>query len=87
MIKVTKDILTYCTCQRAWRLLVDVSSDSFDHGRSKFNVRNNVLERAGAVKITGYADGVIIEDYLGQKIDDIQSIQKYGVDISDIGSD
>ena len=47
-------------------------------------VRNNVLERVEAVKATGYADEVIIEDYLGQKIDDIQ---KYDVDIFAIGSD
>ncbi len=61
-----------------------VTSDSFDRGRGKLNVRNNVLERVEAVKATGYADEVIIEDYLGQKIDDIQ---KYDVDIFAIGSD
>lgn len=65
-------------------LIVGVTSDSFDKGRGKLNVRNNVLERVEAVKETGYADEVIIEDYLGQKIDDIQ---KYNVDIFAIGSD
>lgn len=65
-------------------LIVGVTSDSFDVGRGKMNVRNNVLERIEAVKATGYADEVIIEDYLGQKIDDIQ---KYDVDIFAIGSD
>ena len=65
-------------------LIVGVTSDSFDRGRGKLNVRNNVLERIDAVKATGYADEVIIEDYLGQKIDDIQ---KYDVDIFAIGSD
>ena len=65
-------------------LIVGVTSDSFDQGRGKLNVRNNVLERVEAVKATGYADEVIIEDYLGQKIDDIQ---KYDVDIFAIGSD
>ena len=65
-------------------LIVGVTSDSFDKGRGKLNVRNNVLERVEAVKATGYADEVIIEDYLGQKIDDIQ---KYDVDIFAIGSD
>jgi glycerol-3-phosphate cytidylyltransferase len=65
-------------------LIVGVTSDSFDRGRGKLNVRNNVLERVEAVKATGYADEVIIEDYLGQKIDDIQ---KYDVDIFAIGSD
>lgn len=65
-------------------LIVGVTSDSFDRGRGKLNVRNNVLERVEAVKNTGYADEVIIEDYLGQKIDDIQ---RYDVDIFAIGSD
>lgn len=65
-------------------LIVGVTSDSFDRGRGKLNVRNNVLERVEAIKATGYADEVIIEDYLGQKIDDIQ---KYDVDIFAIGSD
>lgn len=65
-------------------LIVGVTSDSFDRRRGKLNVKNNVLERVDAVKATGYADKVIIEDYVGQKIDDIQ---KYGVDIFAIGSD
>lgn len=65
-------------------LIVGVTSDSFDRGRGKLNVCNNVLERVEAVKATGYADEVIIEDYLGQKIDDIQ---KYDVNIFAIGSD
>lgn len=65
-------------------LIIGVTSDSFDRGRGKLNVRNNVLERVEAVKATGYADEVIIEDYVGQKIDDIQ---KYDVDIFAIGSD
>ena len=65
-------------------LIVGVTSDSFDRGRGKLNVRNNVLERVEAVKATGYADEIIIEDYVGQKIDDIQ---KYNVDVFAIGSD
>lgn len=65
-------------------LIVGVTSDSFDRGRGKLNVRNNVLERVEAVKATGYADEIIIEDYLGQKIDDIL---RYDVDIFAIGSD
>ena len=65
-------------------LIVGVTSDNFDRGRGKLNVRNNVLERVEAVRATGYADEIIIEDYLGQKIDDIQ---KYDVDIFAVGSD
>lgn len=65
-------------------LIVGVTSDSYDRERGKLNVRNNVLERVEAVKATGYADEVIIEDYVGQKIDDIQ---RYDIDIFAIGSD
>ena len=65
-------------------LIVGVTNDNFDRERGKLNVRNNVLERVEAVRATGFADQVIIEDYVGQKIDDIQ---KYDVDIFAIGSD
>jgi glycerol-3-phosphate cytidylyltransferase len=65
-------------------LIVGVTNDSFDRERGKLNVRNNVLERVEAVKATGFVDQVIIEDYIGQKIDDIL---KYDVDIFAIGSD
>ena len=65
-------------------LIVGVTNDNFDRDRGKLNVRNNVLERVEAVRATGLADQIIIEDYVGQKIDDIQ---KYDVDIFAIGSD
>lgn len=65
-------------------LIVGVTNDNFDRERGKLNVQNNVLERVDAVKATGLADLIIIEDYIGQKIDDIQ---KYDVDIFAIGSD
>jgi glycerol-3-phosphate cytidylyltransferase len=65
-------------------LIVGVTNDNFDRERGKLNVCNNVLERVEAVKATGLVDKVIIEDYVGQKIDDIQ---RYNVDIFAIGSD
>ena len=65
-------------------LIVGVTNDSFDQDRGKLNVKNNVLERVEAVRATGYADQIIIEDYIGQKIDDIQ---KYDIDIFTVGSD
>lgn len=65
-------------------LIVGVTNDNFDRDRGKLNVRNNVLERVDAVRATGLADQIIIEDYVGQKIDDIQ---RYNVDIFAIGSD
>ena len=59
-------------------------ADTFDLERGKMNTCNNMMERIEAVKATGIADQIVIEEYKGQKIDDIQ---KYGVDIFAIGSD
>lgn len=59
-------------------LIVGVTTDNFDLERGKLNVRNNVMERIENVRKTGLADEIIIEEYLGQKIDDIQ---RYDVDI------
>ena len=42
------------------------------------------MERIEAVKATGLADEIIIEEYEGQKIDDIK---RYEVDIFTVGSD
>lgn len=65
-------------------LIVGVTSDSYDRERGKLNVHNDVLKRIKAVKETGLADEIIIEEYIGQKIDDIQ---RYNVDVFAIGSD
>lgn len=65
-------------------LIVGVTTDDFDLERGKLNTRDSVMKRVQAVKDTGYADEVIIEEYKGQKIDDIQ---KYNVDVFAIGSD
>ena len=65
-------------------LIVGVTTDNFDLERGKMNTCNNVMERIEAVKATGLADQIVIEEYKGQKIDDIQ---RYGVDIFAIGSD
>lgn len=65
-------------------LIVGVTTDNFDLERGKMNTCNNVMERIEAVKSTGLADQIVIEEYRGQKIDDIQ---KYGVDIFAVGSD
>ena len=42
------------------------------------------MERIEAVRKTGLADEIIVEEYDGQKIDDIK---KYGIDIFTVGSD
>ena len=65
-------------------LIVGVTTDNFDMERGKLNTRDSVMKRVQVVKETGYADEVIIEEYKGQKIDDVL---KYNVDVFAIGSD
>lgn len=65
-------------------LIVGVTSDAFDKSRGKLNVQQSVVERIEAVKATGLADEIIVEEYEGQKISDII---KYNIDIFAIGSD
>jgi len=65
-------------------LIVGVTSDDFDKTRGKINVQQSLEERVAAVQATGIADKVIIEEYEGQKIDDIR---RYGIDIFTVGSD
>lgn len=65
-------------------LIVGVTSDAFDRQRGKLNVQQPLSERIEAVKATGLADLIIVEEYEGQKIADIQ---KYKVDIFTVGSD
>ncbi len=65
-------------------LIVGVTSDDFDKQRGKINVQQTLEERIAAVRETGLADKIIVEEYEGQKIDDIK---RYGVDIFTVGSD
>ena len=65
-------------------LIVGVTADDFDKTRGKINVQQSLMERVLAVKKTGLADEIIIEEYEGQKIDDIL---RYNVDIFTVGSD
>lgn len=76
LLKRAKDLGDY--------LIVGVTTDNFDLERGKMNTCNNVMERIEAVRATGLADQILIEEYRGQKVDDIQ---KYGVDVFAIGSD
>ena len=95
MIKVitygTYDVLHYGhirLLERAKKLgdylIVGVTSSDYDKYRGKINVEQPLIERIKAVKDTGLADEIIVEEYEGQKIDDIIS---YGIDIFAIGSD
>ena len=65
-------------------LIVGVTTENFDATRGKLNVQESLMCRIENVKASGLADEIIIEEYEGQKINDIQ---KYKVDIFAIGSD
>lgn len=65
-------------------LIVGVTADDFDKTRGKINVQQPLMERVEAVRKTGLADEIIIEEYEGQKIDDVK---KYNIDIFTVGSD
>ncbi len=65
-------------------LIVGVTADDFDKTRGKINVQQSLMERLEAVRATGIADEIIIEEYEGQKIDDIR---RYDIDIFTVGSD
>ena len=65
-------------------LIVGVTADDFDKTRGKINVQQSLMERIEGVRATGLADEIIVEEYEGQKIDDIR---RYGVDIFTVGSD
>lgn len=65
-------------------LIVGVTSDDFDKRRGKINVKQSLTERIEALRETGLADEIIVEEYEGQKIDDIKRLC---VDIFAIGSD
>lgn len=65
-------------------LIVGVTADDFDKKRGKINVHQSLMERIESVRATGLADEIIVEEYEGQKIDDIK---RYGIDIFTVGSD
>lgn len=65
-------------------LIVGVTSESYDKSRGKLNVQQTLVDRIENVKKSGFADKIIVEEYYGQKIEDIK---KYNVDTFVIGSD
>ena len=65
-------------------LIVGVTSDDYDKTRGKINLQQSLMERIEAVRATGIPDEVIVEEYEGQKIDDIR---RHNIDIFTVGSD
>ncbi|MEZ5089056.1 MAG: Gfo/Idh/MocA family oxidoreductase [Micropruina sp.] len=65
-------------------LIVGVTTDNYDDSRGKLNVQQSLMDRIANVQNSGLADEIIIEEYEGQKV---QDMQKHDVDIFAIGSD
>ena len=65
-------------------LIVGVTGENYDIGRGKMSVHDSLAVRIDNVKKTGFADEIIVEEYLGQKISDIE---KYDIDTFVIGDD
>ncbi len=65
-------------------LIVGVTTEKYDMERGKLNVVDSLMTRIENVRKSGFADEVIIEETVGQKISDVQ---KYHIDIFAIGSD
>lgn len=65
-------------------LIVGITADDFDRKRGKINVKQSLMERIEAVRALNIADEIIVEEYEGQKIDDIK---RYNIDIFTVGSD
>lgn len=65
-------------------LIVGVTADDFDKKRGKINVQQSLMERIEVLRSVGIADKIIVEEYEGQKIDDIK---RYDIDIFTVGSD
>lgn len=65
-------------------LIVGVTTEQYDESRGKLNVVDSLMARIEHVRQTGFADEIIIEDHIGQKLEDIL---KYNVDIFTVGTD
>ena len=65
-------------------LIVGVTTESFDKNRGKLGVIDSLITRIENVKKSGFADEIIVEEYVGQKVIDVQ---RHNVDIFAIGSD
>lgn len=65
-------------------LIVGVTTENYDRARGKLNVVDDLMTRIENVRKSGFADEIIIEEAIGQKVSDVQ---KYKIDIFTVGSD
>lgn len=65
-------------------LIVGVTTEQYDETRGKLNVVDSLITRIDNVRSTGFVDEIVVEDHVGQKIEDIK---KFGVEVFTVGSD
>ena len=65
-------------------LIVGITTDQYAYERGKLTVVDSLETRMENVRKCPYADEVIVEDHIGQKVEDIL---KYNIDIFAIGDD
>lgn len=65
-------------------LIVGVTTEQYDETRGKLNVVDSLITRIDNVRATGFVDEIVVEDHIGQKIEDIK---KFDVDVFTVGSD
>lgn len=65
-------------------LIVGVTTERYDQTRGKLSVVDPLMTRIENVRKTGFADEIIVEETVGQKVSDVK---KYEVDIFTVGSD
>lgn len=71
-------------CGENGKLFVGVTSENYDRERGKLNVVQSLVERMKQVRASGLADEIFVEEYEGQKIEDVQ---RYNIDTFVIGDD
>ena len=65
-------------------LIVGVTTERYDQARGKLSVVDSLMTRIENVRRTGFADEIIVEETVGQKVSDVK---KYEIDIFTVGSD
>jgi len=71
-------------CGEGGKLFVGVTSENYDRERGKLNVVQSLVDRMRQVEASGLADEIFVEEYEGQKIEDVQ---RYKIDVFVIGDD
>ncbi|MCF0131521.1 MAG: Gfo/Idh/MocA family oxidoreductase [Pseudobutyrivibrio sp.] len=65
-------------------LIVGITTEQYDQTRGKLNVHDSLITRIDNVRASGFVDEVVVEDHVGQKIEDVK---RFNVQVFTVGSD